>query len=103
MNEQLNKLKELLLSDDTNIEYTHYDRKMKCLWLSVSDKSNPDSSYFYLSCNPGETSVRAMYKLPGMENEISIVIDILVSSIHCIKIMIRRLEKLEIEYQIATE
>ena len=103
MSPLLESLKEFLLSDDNDVQFFPHDKKLKCAWLSVNDVEIPNDKYFYLEYYHDDvTSIRARYKLPGMEEESTIVVDVLRCTNTNLKLMIRSMDRFEIEYELNT-
>lgn len=99
----LELLEKFLLSNDNNVQFCPHDKKLKCAWLSVEDTENSNDKYFYLEYDYSDvTSIRARYKLPGMREESTIVVDVLRCTNTNLKLMIRSLDELEIEYELNT-
>ena len=57
------------------MEYERTFNKGENVFINIIDPDNADNAYFYVvTCD--EFNVRAIYKLPGMEEESTIVVDI---------------------------
>lgn len=74
LSEQQKKLIKYLSSDDTILEYQRTFNNGENIFINVSDP-NDDNSFFYVTaCD--DFSVRAHYKLPGMDDESTIVVEV---------------------------
>lgn len=75
LSEHQKSIIEFLSSDKTVVEYERTFRKGENVYVNIYDPEDPDNAYFYVvTCD--EFNVRAVYKLPDMEDENTIVIDL---------------------------
>ena len=84
-----------------DITYHHYYQKGEILEFGITSRTNDE--YFYLNVYDGEVSVRGYYKLAGMDEEASIVVELSnVRDNHC-EIMFRALEQMKIKVAVDSE
>lgn len=79
MDKQLTPIQQSLIdflsSEDTILEYERTFDKGENVYINVSDPKDPYNKYFQIvTCD--EFSTRAAYKLDGMEDESTIVVEI---------------------------
>lgn len=95
------RLKRFLLGSHKNhdLNYDHYFRKGEFVEFSITSQANDE--YFFVESINGEKSVRGFYRLTGMEEDDTIVVDILeIRDDGCI-LMFRAFDRAKIEVTVA--
>lgn len=75
LTEQQKKLIDFLSSDDTVLEYERSFKKGENVFISVTDPKNDNVFFYVVTCD--EFNTRAHYKLDDMEDESTIVVNIM--------------------------
>lgn len=87
--------------DNHDVTYLHYFSKGEHMEFGITSKSGDD--YFFVDSINRESSVRGYYKLPGMEEETTIVVDVTNIMDNSCEFMIRALDQMKFKVVVTAD